>query len=244
MQLLADRAINPDYGYVSNLFKQFRNNYLGGKNGTSMFQRLKDEISSYNNSGKGRALLQEYDLHSKRAFILCVVTNLMIRVHEKIPQSGEICYIDALASFEPLNTSITLFYTSCIAGALPLGLIVTSNELETTLENGMNMLISLLPQHAFFGCGPSTGPIAFLTDDSKHECNALGRCWPQSKKLLCIFHVLQAFWCWLHDTKHNIDKIHKIPIMNLMKDILYVATEIEMMDSYKGGMPNLAQCLI
>ncbi|CAG8855972.1 39258_t:CDS:1, partial [Gigaspora margarita] len=27
-------------------------------------------------------------------------------------------------------------------------------------------------------------------------------------------------------------KIYKIPIMNLMKDILYAATEIEMMDSY------------
>ncbi|CAG8853288.1 43926_t:CDS:2, partial [Gigaspora margarita] len=120
------------------------------------------------------ALLQEYDLHSKRAFILCMITNLMIQVHEKILQSGEICYVDALASFEPLNTSITLFYTSCIAEALPLGLIVTLNELETTLENRMNMLRSLLPQHAFFGYGPSTGPIAFLTDDSKHERNALG----------------------------------------------------------------------
>ncbi|CAG8836151.1 46308_t:CDS:2, partial [Gigaspora margarita] len=201
MQLLADRAINPDHGYVSNLFKQFRNNYPGEKNSTSM------------------------------AFILCVVTNLMIRVHEKIPQSGKICYVDASASFELLNTSITLFYTSCIAGALLLGLIVTSNELETTLENRMNMLRSLLSQYAFFGHGPSTGPIAFLTDDSKHECNALGRCWPQSKKLLCIFHVLQTFWRWLHDTKHNIDKIHKIPIMNLMKDILYAAMEIEMMDT-------------
>ncbi|CAG8854198.1 39830_t:CDS:1, partial [Gigaspora margarita] len=55
-----------------------------------------------------------------------------------------------LASFEPLNTSITLFYTSCIAGALPLGLIVTLNELETTLENGMNMLRSLFSQHVFW----------------------------------------------------------------------------------------------
>ncbi|CAG8727706.1 16494_t:CDS:2, partial [Gigaspora margarita] len=106
------------------------------------------EISSYNNSGKGYALLQKYDLHSKRAFILCVVTNLMIQVHEKIFQSGEICYVDASASFKLLNTSITLFYTSCIAEALPLGLIVTSND---------------------------TGPIAFLTNDSKHKRNALGR---------------------------------------------------------------------
>ncbi|CAG8808383.1 34752_t:CDS:2 [Gigaspora margarita] len=38
IQLLADCAINPNHSYVSNLFKQFCNNYLGEKNGTSMFQ--------------------------------------------------------------------------------------------------------------------------------------------------------------------------------------------------------------
>ncbi|CAG8795130.1 25664_t:CDS:2, partial [Gigaspora margarita] len=137
-------------------------NYLGKKNGKLMVQQLKDEINSYNNSGK--------------AFILCIVTNLMVRVYEKIKQSGEICYVDASASFEPLNISITLFYTSCIAGALPLGLIITSDELEITLEKGMMMLKSLLSQCAFFGRGPNLGPITFLTDNSNSEHNALGHC--------------------------------------------------------------------
>ncbi|CAG8853309.1 318_t:CDS:2, partial [Gigaspora margarita] len=164
------------------------------KNGKSMVQRLKEEVNSYNIFGKGRAILQEYDSWSNKAFILCIVTNLMVRVHEKIKQSGEICYVNASASFEPLNTPITLFYTSCIAGALPLGLIITSDELEITLEKGMIMLKSLLPQYAFFGHGPDIGPIAFLTDNSNSECNALGHCWPNSTQLLCVFHVLQAFW--------------------------------------------------
>ncbi|CAG8803904.1 37834_t:CDS:2 [Gigaspora margarita] len=81
----------------------------------------------------------------------------------------EICYVDASASFEPLNTSITLFYTSCIAGALPFGLIIISDELEITLEKEMTMLKSFLPQCAFFGWGPNLGPITFLTDDSNSE---------------------------------------------------------------------------
>jgi hypothetical protein len=75
----------------------------------------------------------------------------MSRVHEKILQSAEICYMDASASFELLNTPITLLYTSCVVGALPLGLFITSDELQITLERALNLLKSILPQHAFFG---------------------------------------------------------------------------------------------
>ena len=47
--------------------------------------------------------------------------------------------MDASASFEALNTSITLLYTSCAVGALPLGLLITSDESEVTLEKGVNI---------------------------------------------------------------------------------------------------------
>jgi len=113
LELLADRADNPDYDYVSNLFWQYRETTLGGRNGKPMFERLAEIVKDYNNSDRGRAVLQEYDMNSGKAFILCIVTNLMCRVHEKIQQAGELCYMDASSSFEPLNTSITLFFTSC-----------------------------------------------------------------------------------------------------------------------------------
>lgn len=179
--LLADRAINPDYEYIHNLFRQYRKMALGDRNGNSMFKRLADVVNEYNNSGQGKAILQEYDSRTGKAFILCVVTSLMSRVHEKVLQSGEICYMDASASFEPLNTSITLLYTSCIVGALPLGLFITSDELEITLEKALNLLKLILPQHAFFGRGPQIGPKVFITDDSSAERNALELCWPEGK---------------------------------------------------------------
>ncbi|CAG8803336.1 45644_t:CDS:2, partial [Gigaspora margarita] len=135
MQWLADHAQNPNHNYVSNLFKEFHKNY---------------KVDSYNNSGKGHTILQEYDSQSKKAFILCIVTNLMVHVHERINQSGEICYVDASAFFELLNTSVTLFYTSCIARALPFGLIIMLDELKITLKKGIIMLKSLFPSHAFF----------------------------------------------------------------------------------------------
>ena len=75
----------------------------------------------------------------------------MRRVHERVRQAGEICYFDASSSFDPLNTSVTLLYTSCAAGALPLGLFLTSDESEVTIEFAINKLKSILPQNAFFG---------------------------------------------------------------------------------------------
>ncbi|CAG8846850.1 31479_t:CDS:2, partial [Gigaspora margarita] len=139
-----------------------------------------------------------------KAFILCIVTGLMSRVHEKIREADEICYVDASASFEPLNTSITLLYTSCIAGALLLGLLITSDELEMTIENEINLLKLILPKHAFFGRGCDIGPQNVVTDDSASERNALKLCWPQSNLLLCTIHILQAFWHWLYNSKHDI----------------------------------------
>ncbi|CAB4429129.1 unnamed protein product [Rhizophagus irregularis] len=230
--LLADRASNPDYDYIFNLFRQYRQDSLGDRNGSAMFRRLAEVVNDYNNSGKGRAILQEYDSRSGKAFILCVVTGLMSRVHEKILQSSEICYMDASASFEPLNTSITLLYTSCAVGALPLGLFITSDELEITLEKALNLLKSILLQHAFYGRGAQLGPKIFLTDDSSAERNALELCWPESIRLLCTFHVLQAFWRWLHNSKHYINKADREPIMQKMKEILYAPSDLEMHKYY------------
>ena len=109
-----------------------------------MFERLAEVVKNYNDSDQGKAILQAYDARIGKAFILCIVTNLMSRVHKKVSQAGELCYIDASASFEPLNTSITLLYTSCTVRALSLGLFITSDELEVTLERAVFNFLLLL----------------------------------------------------------------------------------------------------
>ncbi|RGB36648.1 hypothetical protein C1646_666803 [Rhizophagus diaphanus] len=160
---------------------------FGDRNGSVMFRHLAEVVNDYNNSGKGQAILQEYDSCSGKAFILCVVISLMSRVHEKILQSSEICYMNASASFKPLNTSITLLYISCAVRALPLGLFITSDKLEITLEKALNLLKSILPQHAFYGRGVQLSPKIFLTDNSSVEWNALELCWPESKDSTLIY---------------------------------------------------------
>ncbi len=176
METLADRAKNSGYDYVAKLFQKYREVSLGGSNRKLMFERLAELVQNYNDSGQGKAALQEYDVHIGKAFILCIVTNLMCRVHKKVLQAGELCYVNALASFDPLNSSITLLYTSYVVGALPLGLFVTSDELEITLEKAMNLFKTILPPYVFFGCEPQIRLMVFLTDDSSAEHNALELC--------------------------------------------------------------------
>ena len=117
----------------------------------------------------------------EKAFILCVITGLMNHVYEKVLQFGEICYIDALVLFEPLNTLIILLYTSYIVGALSLGLFITSDELKITLKKALNLLKSILLLYAFFRHRPQISPKVFITNDSSAECNVLELCWSESK---------------------------------------------------------------
>ena len=84
VEILADHAVNLGYTYVKNLFKHYCSSQLNEWNRTSMFQRLNEEVINYNNSGLGQAILQEYDSRTGKAFILCIVTGLMKRVHERI----------------------------------------------------------------------------------------------------------------------------------------------------------------
>ena len=103
---------------------------------------------------------------------------------------GELYYMDTSVTFKPLNTSIILFYTSCIVGALPLILFVISDKLEIMLEKAINLLKTILSPYAFFKHGLQVRLIVFIIDNSNAECNELELCWPNSIRLLCTFHVL------------------------------------------------------
>ena len=50
--------------------------------------------------------------------------------------------------------------------------------------------------------------------------------------LLCIFHILQQVWRWVHDQKHGILLSHRPHILTLFKRVLYADTTEEMMDKY------------
>ncbi|CAG8809923.1 20054_t:CDS:2, partial [Gigaspora margarita] len=134
--ILADRAVNPDIGYVTNLYKKFCMSQLGVQNGINMFECLESEVENYNKLGYGKAIFQPFDKNKKQSFVLYM-----------------------LSSFDSLNTSMTFLYTSCAIGALPLGVILTSDESENTLKFEFDFLKIVLPIKAFYNRGPEMIPM-------------------------------------------------------------------------------------
>ena len=68
---------------------------------------------------------------------------------------------------------------------MPLGNIIVSREDEPTVTASFELYKSLLPDGAFFGRRPATGPKIALTDDCQAEQNSLLTIFDNSA-IMCI----------------------------------------------------------
>ena len=119
------------------------------------------------------------------------------------------------------DSKLIKFMTCSPAGGLPLGFLITSSENETTLTEAFTLFKDVLPDYAFCKRGQHKGPVLFMTDDADAEINALKKVWPESKFLLCVWHVLNAVWRWLWLGDHQIKKDDRPYLLNFFRDILY-----------------------
>ena len=251
--ILADRAQNPNTQDMFRLYDKWRVGAYGEENGKSMIQKLQEAVDAYNEKYSkegGKALLQWYDAGADdeqlesdtedfepprkkkkkdmdtTPLILALCSPLMSRALQFVQQSGDIVFCDATSSLDRYNTSLFLLSTTTPGGAVPLGAILTSDEKETTIAQGMQMLKSILPQNAFFGEGSERGPSVIMTDDSSPERDALSKAWPSATLLLCTFHFLQRQWTWLWDAKNGIhNKQDRSFLINELKTLVYAETE-------------------
>ena len=67
-----------------------------------------------------------------------------------VQRSSNIMFGNSTAALDRHNSSVFLFSTATPIGALPLAAVVTSNEQEESITQAMEMLKSILLQHAFF----------------------------------------------------------------------------------------------
>ena len=223
---LVDRAINPTKLDFSRFYEDWRKSELGCDNGKPMFDQLQAEIEAYNaamGSKGGHVVLQRFEgkvesdetadsddqgsPKKKRAkrkerevpMVVAICTPLMSRVHQYIQQAGEMLFCNS-TTLDRFNTSLFVLSTSHACGGLPLGAIITSDEQEETITQGLELLQQkVLPEEAFYKRGGKEGPAIVMTDDSSAERNALHQVWPHAWLLLCIFHFLQCKWTWLHN---------------------------------------------
>ena len=59
---------------------------------------------------------------------------------------------------------------------------------------------------------------------------------PATIPLLCTFHVLQATWRWMWDTKHGIPQNDRPEMFNLVKQLMYCTTAEAFEDIYTSGI--------
>ncbi|KAE8737962.1 hypothetical protein FOCC_FOCC016571 [Frankliniella occidentalis] len=162
--------------------------------------------------------------------MVVICTPLMKKVHKYVKGSSEIAFVDSGGCMDRHSSKIFLVMTPSVAGALLLGIIVTSSEAEDLLKKAFLLWKSILPENAFFG---KEGPAIFMTDDCKSERNTLNYVFPHAILLLCIFHVLQAVWRWLLDSNHGVCKTDKPILYHMFKDVLNSETKEKCQENYE-----------
>ena len=170
----------------------------------------------------------------------------MKRVHKEVPQSDELIFVDATSNTDEHNLKVFLLCTHNVSGALPCGLVITSDEKENTVKLAFQMLSGCLSEYTFYGRGSTK---VILTDNCLEERKALKSVWPTVTLLLCIFHVLQQVWRWVVDKNHHIDQHDRPEVFSLFKKALYAESEENFDDCYEDLLsddvcskyPNLLQ---
>lgn len=214
-KICADRAIIPDIGWCSRLFKAIKNEIYGSNDNGNSMEKLQLLIDSAN-SQQTTVRLTKTD---KGKIIIAICTPLMQRVVKNIQQSGEICFVDSSGNMDRDNHRVFLLMTHCPAGGLPVGCLITEDESERTIFAALELFKEILPTEGFWG--GKRGPSFFMTDDCKALRNALSASFPLATPLLCTFHLLQAAWRWLWQRKNNIPNRLRSQLLNGLKNMLY-----------------------
>jgi hypothetical protein len=154
-----------------------------------------------------------------------------------VPQSKDLAFIDSSSNMEEYNLRVFLIVTHSACGALPLAIFVTSDEKEQTLKDALKLLKSCLPDYAFYG---AQFPKVVMTDNCYELRSSLSDVWPGAVSLLCIFHVLQQVWRWLHEKKNAISMEDRPKLLLAFKKILYAECEEDMQNDFDDLVSDTA----
>lgn len=176
-------------------------------------------------------------LFRENPFGIIIITPIMKRAHQ-LNFAKEIIFVDSTSACDPLNHAITFIMCPSAAGAIPLAIIVTKGQTYESYCQGFSLLKEAVPE-SFCGQG---FPNIFITDQSAAEINAINYIWPKSSTLLCVFHVLQAVWRWLWDSKHNIPLEKRKILIKEFRTILYSESIVDAEHAYLKSTEKNLDC--
>lgn len=206
----------------------FKKTY-GASSGEKMLIDMEKVIEQYNEDQHDLCATMERTEDGQTIVALC--TPLMKRVHKMVEHSAEMVFIDSSGNCDRHNTRIFVLLTHSTAGGLPLGIIMTTSESQSTIVAGLNLLKTILPDEGFAG-RESHGPRIFITDDCLSLRQALHSVYPEASLLLCVFHLMQAMWRWLWDSHNGIPKKDRPYLLQSFKRMVYAETSGELNNCY------------
>lgn len=118
-----------DFSY---LYTQFGKDRFGGQ-GVVMYERLADRLEQFKKDNPEATTCHQI-YGDDTPLIIAIVTPLMNHVHKEVQQSGELVFVDATSNTEEHNLNVFVMCTHSVSGALPLGILITSDERERTLN--------------------------------------------------------------------------------------------------------------
>ena len=167
--------------------------------------------------------------------VIAICTPLMCRVHQYVQQAQEMVFCDSTSSLDRFITSLFVISTANAIGGLPIGVIITSDEEQENISQGLGLLKEVVPIDCFYRNG---GPSIIMRDDSCAERNAQREAWPNSNLLLCTFHFLQRHWTWLHDGANKVNNADRKVLIAIIEGLVYSENEQQLLDRYRAFTKN------
>ena len=149
MTIMADgRVVVPDYFWVFHFHKKYIESTYGQASGPDAFNLVKERINSYNE--KNGMEFAKIETTENGEVIIVICDKCYRRVHENVPQAGDIVLVDATSNLNRHDTKLFHLVCPSHAGCLPLGAILASREDEATISAAISLFQTVLPGRAFF----------------------------------------------------------------------------------------------
>ncbi|KAJ8333580.1 hypothetical protein SKAU_G00415880 [Synaphobranchus kaupii] len=149
--------------------------------------------------------------------------------------SVEMTFVDSSGNCDRHNHRFFLLLTHSSAGGLPLGVLITTLESQTTITAAMELFNIIMPNEKFFG--RPAGLCVIMTDDCAALRQSLCTVYPKATLVLCVFH-LQVMWRWLWNTYSGVPKQHRAHLLKSFKVLVYAETSTALMGSYTTLMED------
>lgn len=184
-----DRNYVPDVQYLYNFYYKEFKCQLGSLRDikTINVSEISDKIARWSSKTGGYArVVQTESVTNNSILTICIVTPLMLRVHQTIPQSAKVVLVDYT---KVLKFSAFLLSTVSPVGHLPLGFVITTGSDNTNMA--LDVFMSLDKNGEFFYKRGKRGPENIFAE---HCFLSTFSYWPEINQYITPVDHMKTLW--------------------------------------------------